>query len=310
MRPTSADYTKSDTLTNLSVDYQNEAYVAEQILPVATVEKKNGIYFEYDKSKFRDVETLRAPGTRAGRVDYGLIERSYGPIVEHSLESRVTREEVDQSEDALTPFETAAETVMNNMMIRKERELATTMGTLGTWSASNRTTLSGTSQFSDYANSDPLGVVDTARDAIHAATIQEANTLLLSRSVYRKLRRHPQLQAQLGVNRNQVVTLQDMKDLFEVQNIIVAGGLYNTADQGASDSLDYIWGKHMWLLYVATTPQLKQVTLGFTLKFAGGIETDTRWESAIKSWWVRTADYREQKFVSVDCGYFIQNAIA
>ncbi len=59
-----------------------------------------------------------------------------------------------------------------------------------------------------------------------------------------------------------------------------------------------------------TTPKIKQVAFGFTLKLKAGIEADKWYEQPYKQTIVRTADTREQKVISVECAYLIKNAIA
>ena len=73
-------------LGQISIAYQNENYIADTIFPQLMVQKRTGIYFVYDKSKFRQVNDYRAPRTRAQQVEYGLTQASYGPLLEHALE--------------------------------------------------------------------------------------------------------------------------------------------------------------------------------------------------------------------------------
>lgn len=307
-RPTQNDVRIDPVLTNLSVEYTNDELVAERIMPVVNVKKITGKYFEYDKDKFRVVSTERAPGTRANSVDHGLTIRSYGPIIEHALEENVPIEVIDQAEDVLAPMEDAAENVMHRMLLGREKALAAKMSNGSNFT--NKITLAGTDQWSDYANSNPLTDVETGRTTIHQATFLRANTLLLSYEVFRKLAHHPLLKAELSLTRNKTLSASDLADLFEVEQVIVAGSGENAADEGQADNLSYIWGKHAWLLYIAKTPKLRQVALGFTLKVRNGIKTDRRFDEDNLQWIVRTRDTREQKFVADVCAYPIYNAIA
>lgn len=296
-------------LTNLSVEYSNEAYVAEQIMPVAEVSARSGLYYKYDKSKFRNTESYRAPGTRANSVDYGLTTATYGPVLEHALETEVPKELIDQADDALDPLKDAANNVMERHLISRETELATTMQN-GSVMTQKITLSSSTDKWSDYANSDPIGDIQTGKDTIHGSIFKEPNTLVLPRQTWVKLKHHPQIKAELGYSRSQVVKLSDLADILEIERVLIAGAGQNTADEGQTDAMSYIWGKNAWLLYTASNPQLRQVAFGFTLKLKGGIMTEKRWDDDNIQWIVRTRDTRHHLITSVEASYAMFSVVA
>lgn len=307
-RPTQNDVRVDPVLTNMSVAYTNDELVADQIMPIVQVKKITGKYYEYDKDNFRIMDSERAPGSRANVTEHGLTLRSYGPIIEHALEEEVPTEVIDQAEDVLSPLQDAAENVMDKLLLGKEKELATIMATSGNFT--NSVTLSGTDQWSDFANSDPLDDVETGRTAIHQATFKRANALVLPYKVYRKLAHHPQLKAELSVNRNKTLDTADLADLFEVEEVIIAASGENAVDEGQTSALTYVWGNHAWLIFRAKQPKLKQLTFGWTLKVRGGIKTDRRFSEDEIQHIVRTRDTREHKIVADVCAYPIYNAIA
>ena len=52
-------------LSQVSIAYQNAQYISDIIFPEVQVPHKTGLYYKYDKQKFRTVNDIRAPGTRA-----------------------------------------------------------------------------------------------------------------------------------------------------------------------------------------------------------------------------------------------------
>ncbi len=117
MGPVQSQVYVDPALTQFSIAYQDNRYIADVIFPEVKVEKRTGIYFEHDKSKFRSVNDLRAPGTRANSVNAGLTQKTYGPLLDHSLEYSLPWEVLDESINPLHPKMTATETITQMSII-------------------------------------------------------------------------------------------------------------------------------------------------------------------------------------------------
>ena len=66
--PTSRDLHVDGLLTNVSIAYKNDTYIADQIFPVVPVMKQSDIVPKYDQSHwFRNGAVIRAPGTASVR---------------------------------------------------------------------------------------------------------------------------------------------------------------------------------------------------------------------------------------------------
>ncbi len=84
-------------LTNLSVAYRNNDYIAELIAPRVAVRKQSDRYYIYDaeRESIRATEDMRAPGSLASEVDYTLRTDSYY-CNDHALASAVADEEAGE----------------------------------------------------------------------------------------------------------------------------------------------------------------------------------------------------------------------
>ena len=307
MNPTRKDIHVDPVLSNISIAYQNAAYVADQIMPVAPVKKKSGIYFVYDKSKLRPVDDIRAPGTRAARADYGMSQSTYGPIVEHALEDDIPDEIADEYPSRFDAYSDATEQITERIQVIKERALALVMENTGM--ITSNITLSGTDQWSDYANSDPVDDVETARETIRGNILRVPNSLVLSQTVYDKLKHHPDLLERFKYSERGVLTAEHMKSLFDVENVIIAAAKYVTTDEGQTETTADIWGKHAWLVYIEPRPRLKAVSFGYTLMI-GQRQAERWYQGPEKTTFVRSSEKYEQKIVAVGACYLIKAAIA
>jgi hypothetical protein len=290
-------------LGNLSVAYKNPNYVADLVFPEVQVQKLTGFYFTYDKSKFVAPNTYRAPSTRANRVNFGLTKTAYGPLLEHSLEQDIPDEILDQEQ---APFDANIDTmedVTERILLDKELDAYTQLST------SPDVTLSGSSQWSSFGTTDPIQDVQTGIDTIQQNALVHANTLLLSYPVFAKLRNHPAIIERIKYSERGIVTEDVLASVFGIDTVIVAKAEQNTANEGQSSSMSYVWGKNAALLYIQPTPGIRSITYGYTLR--RGPRMVERWDDrAVKAQFVRVTDWYQQMIVASAAKYFIASAVA
>lgn len=293
-------------LSNVSIKYKNASYLAETLFPVVQVAKQQGKYYTYDKAMFRRNDTRRAPGAKANEVEYGLSTAQFY-AEDHALKEKIPFEIIDQADNALNPEMDAVESVTEMLLVDKEMALAATFADTAT--ITQNTTLSGTSQWSDYNNSDPFNDIRTAIDTVQSATGLRPNTLSFGQQVFNKLLDHPDIVERIKYSMAGAVTAELIARLFDVERVLVGSAIKNTADEGQTDSLSYIWGKHAHALYVAPTPRLKQVTSGFTFTYQQ--REVEKWDDGdAKARYVRVHDNYVQKLVAAAAIYLIKNAVA
>lgn len=294
-------------LSNVALQYQNDAYIADQILPVKTVSDSTGIYYKYDKSKFRDEDSERAQGSPANEVDsVGLSTTSYA-TTDHAFKNAIPEKVQDQADDPLDPVQDEVEGLREKLLIAKEKSLASYMA--NTSNLSQNTTLSGTDQWSDYENSDPIGDVRDAKESVHSSIFKKPNTLVLGKQTFNQLKEHPDIIDRIKYSQMGVATEELMARVFDVDQVLVGGSGENTATEGQSDSMSYIWGKHAWLTYIAPTQRLKQITFGWTITYQ---------QARVKRWFdddreatmVRVNEDYTQEIAASEAAYFIKNAVA
>lgn len=301
------EYISSDPiLTNVSVAYTNEEYIADMILPRMEVNDRKGSYYKWDKAKFRQADDRRTGSSRANRVSSGLTKQTFGPLSERSLEEAI---EWDVMRDYPgDPKVDATETVTEGLLLNLEIQIADALADTST--ITQNTTLSGTDQWSDYSNSDPFGDIQTGMDAIQLNAIKTPNTVWMGYQVWAKLRHHPDALGRMSVSVTRSLTPDDFADILGIKKVIVAKSVKNTAAEGQTDSMSYIWGKHFWVGYITDRPGVKQVTLGYILTLKGGRYIDRWSEPQTKEDVVRANDYYDEVFMAVECVYLVKNAVA
>lgn len=309
-QPDLADVHVDAVLTNISVMYVNDMYIGAQVFPRVQVDKESGSYFIFNRGAFmRDEALPRAPGTQAATVGYNLTTGSYEVVewaAEHPVDDRIRR----NADSPLDPDRDGAILVADKIDMALEQKVQSAIETTANWTTT--ATLSGTSQWSDYPNSDPMTDIKTARLTVLKQIARKANTGVMSIEVFESLALHPDLLDRVKYTgtgeRPAMVTAAMMAELFQLDQVLVGSTVEDTAIEGATEVPAYVWGKHFWVGFVPPAPRINTPAAGYT--FTTGRMVDRRREEAITSDVVRAREAFQAKVVAAGAGYRIINAIA
>lgn len=175
-------------------------------------------------------------------------------------------------------------------------------------------TLAGTDQWSDYANSNPVGDVATGQVAVKNGCGMQATKAVMSWEVYNQLRYHPAILDKLGFkdSRPGGLTGEEIAKAFDLKECIIADSSYNTAKKGATASFAPVWGKHFVLFHSEASAAKRQTTLGYNVTlFDGDKQVATKEHpEVLNADVVICEDKRDQIITDVTCAYLIKNAVA
>lgn len=298
-------------LMAIVIAFRNTSLIADEVLPRVPVGKQEFKWMEHTMT-----DGFTVPDTRVGRqsqpnqVSFSAAEKT-GATEDYGLDDPVPQADIDNAPANYDPLGRAAEGIMDLVELDREVRAANLVFNAATYGANNKVALVGNDQFSDYVNSDPIGVITGALDAM----IMRATIMAIGRSVYTKLASHPQICKAIHGNSGDagIVSRKQMADLFELEDIYVGEAWVNTAKKGQAIALSRTWGKHLALLHRNKTADTRSgVTFGVTAQFgtriAGQIpDKDIGLRGGIR---VRAGESVKEVVTAADLGYFVQNAIA
>ncbi len=315
-------------LTNVSVGYQNEDFVGEMLFPSVGVNKQSDLYYIHGREGWTPEidagtdNTLRAPGAVATEIDGMTVSTNPYFALERALQAFVTDEEVQNVDSPLAPRRDATDLVTEKLMLGKELIIHSLATTAANYASGHSTTLSGTDQWSDYANSDPKDDIKVGRDKIHSVLFRRVNKSVMPYEVMSQLEDHTDIIERIKYSERGVLTREIIAAVLGLDDVIVPGAGYNTANPGQTESLAYIWGKDVVLAYVPPRAGLKTPAYGYEFSWNYGSASGprrqvTRWrDEARKSDVVRVSHRFDIKHVAVDgsglstAGYIIKAAVA
>lgn len=281
-------------LTDVSVGYKNNNLIADQIFPTVTVDKETGIYFVGDKEHMRaPADARRGELSRANRVSNLLTEATY-ELTERSLETPITDRVMKNYQNPFDPKKNATNLVTGKLMLDNEIDLFNTL--VG---AVTPTDLSGAWS---TTSTDIVGTIRSGRDSILKSIGEEANTLILGKEAYDLALENAAIVERLKytARATEATISAALADFFGVERVLVGKAVKNTAKEGQTDSLSYVWGEHVILLYVPPSPAIETPAAGYRLVLNDARYVDEWYEQEIKTTFVRANDFYDNKVVVSD----------
>lgn len=277
--PTGSGSTHIDqVLTNISVAWPNDGLVGENLFPSIPVRKQSDKYYVFGREAWKPEDDLRAPGTVANEIPGLAVSLDTYYAQEHALQIPVTDEERENVDSPLSPDRDATELLTAKIMLGREVAMRNLVQTAANYATGLSTTLAGVTQWSDYVNSDPIGVMRTAKAAIHAKIFLEPNVAVIPYQVMTVLEDHPDFIERIKYSERGIVTRELIASIIGVDKIIVPGAGINNAALGQATSLGYLWGKDVIFAYVPPRAGLRVPAFGYEFTWHGQVVD--RWREA------------------------------
>lgn len=308
---TSAARVIDPILSTVAQGYTNNALVGSSLFPTVTVGQRAGKIIQFNRDSFFAYDTARAPGTAIKRLQVGYGSQAYA-ILDHGLAAVVPRElqEEAQAVPGINLASASIMTVMDAMRLRLEVEQAVLATTAGNYGSSNKTTLSGTSKWSDLTTgvSDPIHDIEVAKEAIRAGTGKRPNVVVMGAQVMKSLRQHPKVIDRTKYTGRDVPTTELLAALFGVNQVLV-GDAITSSDAGVFSD---VWSTFCVVAYTETAglQDAGRPTFGYTYQLSGyPFVEPPRYDADIRSWIYDVADACKPVIAAPDAGYLITTAV-
>lgn len=264
-------------LTQISVAYMQEpsAYIADKVFPIVPVNKQSDRYFVYKKEDwFRDEAEERALGTESAGGDYDIDNTPTYFCRKYAYHKDVFEEDRANADDPLTPDRDATEFVTDKLLLRREIAWATSFFKKGVWAEdwegdSSDDSASKKFKYFNDPTSDPIKFITARATDMQEKTGKRPNKMVIGQRVFDALKNHPDVLDRIKYTQKGVVTLDLLATLFEVEQILVAGAIKNTAARGQDANMEFIFGSNVLLCYTTNRPSLKKATAGYIFAWKG-----------------------------------------
>ena len=303
-------------LTSVAQGYKTHNLVGNVLFPTVNVGLRAGQIITFGKEEFLQYSGLqRAPGANTKRVQFGYAGAPFS-LLDYSLEGSLPIETLREGLASTNGFsidgaQLAINKVQKIMDRRLELQQAALATTLANYPAANRKTLAGTAQFSDLTSgvSDPVNEIEIGKEAIRRATGMRPNSAVIGASVFASLKQHPKIIDRMKYTGRDVPTIEILKGLFEIENIVI-GEAVVANDAGVFSD---IWGKHIVLAYtnLGGVAEQGEPTFGYTYQLDGyPLVEEPYYERNPKTWFFPVTRAEAPVIAGASAAYFLQNVVA
>lgn len=312
--PTHNDVHVNRPLTNIAVAYSQDYRfsVSDKVFPIVPVQHQSDVYWRFDKNYWRKIEAkLRAPGSPAAEAGYAVDTASYF-CKEFALKKSITQEERDNADAPLDMDAQATRFVTEQCLLKRDADWASAYFTTGVWGTDTTP-----SDLWDTPSSDPIKNVADQRTAMLKATGKMPNTLVLGVEVLEALEQHPDLIERIKYTQAGFVDTGLIARAFKVDRVVIGGLAQNTANEGATASNSFLFGKHALLCYTTSGPSIQEPSAGYVFTWMGkkgtgkgGMRIRKFTDDEREADFVQGSICYDNKVVATDLGVFFSSVIS
>ncbi len=300
-------YTAEAELTGVALSYKNKSYIADKIFKSVPVSTSSFKYLIYDKSlNLQLPETAIGSTGKPNEVDFGGEKRTES-VKDNSLTVYIPKDAVEEAEkDGEDIFTRKTEFLTNIFDACREKRVADLLQNEKNY-GSNVKMLGKDEKFTSK-DVNAFDIVDTAA----AEVWFKPNIMIGSRKAINALRKNPAVVKAANHNDGDSgkASIQDLKEMFELDDVLVGESLVNTSKKGQVANYVGAWGNAIILVYINRTADTSGgITFGFTAE-KGKREVYKHFdeERGIKGvYGVKIAEQKTDIIVAPDCGYLIKN---
>lgn len=269
-------------------------FVADLIYPAYDVDEVNGIFPKVDGAAVhQNVDTKRGADGRYNQVTWEWSQDGWN-CVEYGLEERVDRRDASRFRSWFDMEVEAAKRCRRLLMLEREKRIAAKVFNASSYSPTNIT-----NEWDDTANATPVADVHAAVQRLLANGI-EANAIVMNKSVYNNCRVCDEVREVLSAsgagdrNAKVRVGVEQLRQVFDLEYVLVGGAHKNTADEGLSAALAPVWSnEYVAVCRIASDDDFSDPCVGRTFHYTpdgsqiGGVQ-ESYYDESRRSDIVRT----------------------
>ncbi|EDW6697272.1 hypothetical protein L1J68_001556 [Salmonella enterica subsp. enterica serovar Poona] len=302
-------------LTSIARGYKNAAFVGENIFPIVPTDKEGVTVPTFGKSAFVEYDTERAVGANSNILVREKTGKLDLVLNEHDLAAPVDYRE--KAESMFNEEAKAIRRVTSGVNLKRELYAARLAQDPKVYAKENVRALAAAERWAG-GKGDPIGVIEAGIEAVRNKTGLRPNLMTMGASVMALLKFHPAIQAAIGANERKRITLEILKDLFQVEDVVVGEPVSMASMKDAQDkdkTPSDIWADNLMLHYVGK-PQAgtdsadeNEPSFGYTLRRKGMPVADKYPGEGGKVNYCRYTDIYKVAVVGGDAGYLISSIV-
>ncbi len=308
-------------LTNISIGYKNEAYIADQIFPTVLVNKKSDIvpkFYQSDwyRRRAKRLGEREAPPVGGYNVDTSDTYYCHNVGGAHFIsDDRLANQDMPFSADR-----DGVAWVTDGILLEQEYRFVTDFWKTGVWTT-DKAGGSDFTKWSTYATSTPIQNIRDYMRIARRLTGKNPNKLVLGDLTYDVLVDHPNMLDRIkysaGSAAPALVSPELIAQLLSLDEVLIGLSQYTTSPEGTDEaSVTYtpMWDDDALLLYVPPSPSLFTPAAGYTFTwrtaFGGPRYIKRRRDpQSDRGFLIEVFQYSDMKQTAASAGVFMSDAV-
>jgi len=303
-------------LSQTIMDYRQEGMIADLIAPVVNVSKQSGAIIEFSQSdRWRIVDDRRAPGTEAKRFNIDVSSQLYY-CNNYALQMGVTIEDRANADPVFVTklIEGRAIMLKDKLDLNWDNRVS-----LKVTSATNVGSSASVSSIWSIPEGDgnPLLDLNTAIDNVRYATGYRPNRMIFGAKAWDAFRRHKNVRNLIfGTNNGGgYANTAQVREIFEMDRVDVAGMFKNTAEENMANSIGNIWGPSVLVYYAPLTPSIDRPSFMYSYRLSApgipNMQVERHpYNSKTKTDDIEVGYYQQELITGKRFGFLVQSCAA
>lgn len=303
-------------LTNVAIKAFDSGMsaIAPRLFAPVPVDKQSNVYYVVDPDSWlRIQDTKRAPKAPTNLGEWKVSSDTYF-AANFAFGTDYAKEALSQADQAVRVRQGSTMYVLDMLMRDYERRCFLKVDSIS--NVGSGVALSGNNKWSNYTGSDPIGDVNSGHAFIRGKTGLLANVACMDYDTWVTLRTHPVIRDYAKYNNDGPVPDPVLAQVFRVNELMVAQGIFNSAKEGATASMQNLWGNTFFLAHLEPPAGLETRTFGLGYRwqpeeFPGPMVVE-RFDhhDKTKRVEIQQAQYfQDEKVVAKDLGYTIRTTL-
>jgi len=334
MQPTPKSAHIDAALSNISIGYKNQMFIADRVFPNVPVNKQSDYFYKFLKGAwFRNAAGVRGPATRANRGGYPITSDTYS-CKEYAFAHPVPIELINNADVALQPFQTGVNFATNLVMLAKEKVVSDLCVTAANWTTTDDAA-AGWLATADGSGNTFIADVLAQKEVIRKLIGVYPNVLLMDAKTFMNCKQEYTVLERIKYTGTQGkpadVTAQTLAQLFELDEVLIGGSIYSDAEEvvaGTDFNAVDLWETNATkgaalLFYRPAAPALEEPSAGYVFNWKGVVDSEMIneitsdvyrsvrkwWENAEKSFFVEASECFDAKVTCPDAGCLFTDTI-
>ena len=304
------------TMQEFDLAMDRAGFIGHRVLPVFEAAKASGEFGKIPiEQLLQSPETRRAPGSRYNRGSWTFLPASYA-CEEHGWEEPVDDREANLYAEYFDAEQVSADRARDFVLRNAELRAAALVFNPTTWASY---TSAVATPWSTAASATPIADVNTAKQNVWNQCGMWPNALIINREAFNHVRATDDVKDNIASSgagesvKASKITEQQLAEVFDLNQVIVAGSAKNTANTGQAASLAQIWSStYAMVARVAETNDIREPCIGRTFHWGedgseiGGL-IETYRDETVRGDVMRSRHDVDEVVIYVEAAYLLSN---